>query len=132
MPFVQIHTSRAVSPAVRRTLGFALATAYAEHMQTSHRIVNVGFLHYADGDLVRYDAEDNEQEEMTIVTCEARAGRSSEMLESLGRAITVACSRELGIAEARVAVYMNEHAAAQIYRDGGRAPDWSPAERTPH
>ena len=129
MPFVQIHTSRPVSPVVRRALGFALAKAYGEHMQTNHRIVNVGFVHYAEGELVRYDAADDGPQEMTIVTCEVRVGRSPEMLESLGRVITVACSHELGIAEARVAVYITEHTAAQIHRDGGRAPDWSPAER---
>jgi hypothetical protein len=50
------------------------------------------------------------------------------MQERLGRAITVACSRELGVPEARIAVYLSEHAAFQIYRDGGRAPDWSPTE----
>jgi hypothetical protein len=51
------------------------------------------------------------------------------MLESAGRAIMAACARELGIAEARVVVYFSEHAGRQIYRDGGRAPDWSPGER---
>ena len=129
MPFVQVHTSRAVSPAVRHALGFALSNAYGEHMQTSRRIVNVGFVHYAEGELVRYDAENDETQPMTIVTCEVREGRSPEMLESLGRAITEACARELGVSSARVAVYISEHQSAQIYRDGGRAPDWSPAER---
>ena len=128
MPFVQIHTSRPVTPAIRGTLGFALAQAYGEHMQTDQRIVNVGFIHYADGDLVRYDAAGNEPQEMTIVACEIRAGRSPDMLESLGRAITALCSHNLAIPEARVAVYITEHAAFQIYRDGGPAPDWSAAE----
>lgn len=129
MPFVQIHTSRPITPATRRSLGFALAQAYGEHMQTDHRIVNVGFIHYAEGDLVRYDTAGNESQEMMIVMCEVRAGRSPEMLESLGRAITTLCSRELGIPETRIAAYITEHGAFQIYRDGGRAPDWSAAER---
>ena len=128
MPFVQIHTGRVVSPAVRRTLGFALANAYAEQMRTTHRIVNVGFVQYAEGEPVRYHASDDGPQEMTVVTCEVRAGRSPEMLENLGRAITVACSQELGVPEARIAVYLSEHAAYHIYRDGGRAPEWSPAE----
>jgi hypothetical protein len=98
-------------------------------MQTNERIVNVGFVHYAEGDLVRYDAANGEPQEMTIVTCDGRAGRPAEMLELLGHAVTVACARELGIDEARVAVYITEHTGAQIYRDRGRAPDWSPAER---
>jgi phenylpyruvate tautomerase PptA (4-oxalocrotonate tautomerase family) len=46
----------------------------------------------------------------------------------LGRAITSLCSRELGMPEARVAVYITEHAAHHIYGDGGRAPEWSPEE----
>jgi len=97
-------------------------------MQTSHRIVNGGFLHYGEGDLARYDAADDGAQEMTIVTCDIRVGRTAEMQEQLGRAITVACSRELGVPEARIAVYLSEHAGYQIYRDGGRAPDWSAAE----
>ena len=129
MPFVQVHTNRPVTPAIRRTLGFALAQAYGDHMQTDQRIVNVGFVRYAEGDLVRYDAANNEPQEMTVITCEVRAGRSPDMLESLGRAITALCSRELGIPETRIAVYITEHAAFQIYRDGGRAPDWSATER---
>jgi phenylpyruvate tautomerase PptA (4-oxalocrotonate tautomerase family) len=131
MPFVQIHTSRATSPAVRARLGRALANAYAEHMQISHRIVNVGFLPYARYDLVRYDGPADAPQEMTVVTCEIRSGRTPEMLETAGRAIMAACARELGIAESRVVVYFSEHAGQQIYRDGGRAPDWSPAERAP-
>lgn len=128
MPFVQVNTSRRLTAGVRDTLGFALARAYAEAMQTNHRIVNVGFKHFGDGELVRYDAGENAPQEMTVVTCDVRAGRSPEMLESLGRAITAACARELGTDALRVAVYMNEHPSYQIYRDGGRAPDWSPAE----
>jgi phenylpyruvate tautomerase PptA (4-oxalocrotonate tautomerase family) len=128
MPFVQIHTSRPFSEATRATLGRALADAYGEHMQTSSRIVNVGFVHYAAGELARYDADDGSAREMTIVTCAVRVGRTPAMLEALARAISAACARELGIAEARVAVYLNEHPAYTIYRDGGRAPDWSPAE----
>jgi len=129
MPFVQIHTSRPATPDLRHRLGLALANAYAEHMQISHRIVNVGFLPYSENSLVRYDGPGDEPQEMTVVTCEIRSGRPPEMLEAAGRAIMTACARELGIAEARVVVYFSEHAGRQIYRDGGRAPDWSPAER---
>ena len=68
---------------------------------------------------------------MTVVTCNVRAGRSPEMHEALGRALTSACARELGVSEARVAVYITEHPAHQIYRDGGRAPEWSPSEASP-
>lgn len=128
MPFVQVHTSRVVPAEDRRALGLALAKAYGESMQTNHRIVNVGFVHYAEGDLARYDASDDGAQEMTIVTCEIRAGRTAEMQEQLGREITALCSRALGVPEARIAVYLSEHAGFQIYRDGGRAPDWSPAE----
>lgn len=128
MPFVQVHSSRVVSRAAQRALGLALATAYAECMQTNHRIVNIGFVHYGEGELARYDTDDGEPQEMTIVTCDIRSGRPAAMQESLGRAMTSACSRGLDVAESRIAVYLTEHAAHQIYRDGGRAPEWSPAE----
>ena len=128
MPFVQVHTSRALSGEARRNLGLALARVYGEAMQTSHRIVNVGFVYYAEGDLARYDAAEDAPSEMTIVTCDVRAGRSPTVQEALARAIAAACARGLDISEARVAVYLSEHPAYQIYRDGGRAPDWSPSE----
>jgi phenylpyruvate tautomerase PptA (4-oxalocrotonate tautomerase family) len=130
MPFVQVHSTRVASPGTRRALGLALAKAYGDCMQMNHRIVNVGFVHYADGDLARYDGSNDGSQEMTVVTCDVRIGRTSEMQERLGRAITDACSRELGLPAARIAVYITEHAGYQIYRDGGRAPDWSPAEGT--
>jgi phenylpyruvate tautomerase PptA (4-oxalocrotonate tautomerase family) len=117
-----------VPDAVRRRLGVALAKAYGRHMQTSHRIVNVGFVRYDEGALARYDAANDEPQEMTVVTCEVRAGRTPEMQEQLGRAITAAVARELNVPELRVAVYISEHPAHQIYRDGGRAPEWSAAE----
>jgi len=130
MPFVQVHTSRKVSPEARRTLGYELAKAYGDHMLTNHRIVNVGFVWYAEGDLARFDAAGDAPREMAIVTCDVRAGRSPEVLEDLGRALTMTCAIGLGLDEARIAVYLTEHPAYQIYRDGGRAPEWSPDERT--
>jgi phenylpyruvate tautomerase PptA (4-oxalocrotonate tautomerase family) len=117
-----------MSAEAKRALGFALARAYGEHMQTSHRIVNVGFVQYPDGDLARFDAAGDAAREMTVVICDIRAGRAPEQQESLGRAITAACSHALALPEARIAVYITEHPGYQIYRDGGRAPDWSPAE----
>jgi phenylpyruvate tautomerase PptA (4-oxalocrotonate tautomerase family) len=131
MPFVQVHTARPVSPELQRTLGAALARLYGERMQTTHRIVNVGFLQYAAGALARYDETGDAPREMTVVTCDVRAGRPPETLEALGRAITSLCSRELSVPDARVAVYITEHAAHHIYRDGGRAPEWSPEEGSP-
>jgi phenylpyruvate tautomerase PptA (4-oxalocrotonate tautomerase family) len=131
MPFVQVHTSRHPSADVRRALGLELARAYGESMQTSHRIVNVGFVSYAENDLARYDAADDGARAMTIVTCDVRAGRSPELLEQLGRAITAACARALEVPPGRIAVYITEHAAHSIYRDGGRAPDWSADEGAP-
>jgi len=128
MPFVQIHTSRAVSPATRRALGGTLARAYAEHMQTDSRIVNVGFVHYAEGEPARYDGTDEAPREMVIVTADVRAGREAAHQAAIGRAFTTACAQALGVAEERVAVYLTEHASHQIYRDGGTAPAWSPAE----
>jgi len=131
MPFVQVHSARPIPAASRRTLGLALAKAYGEQMQTSHRIVNVGFLAYPEGGLARYDAAGDEPQEMTVVTCDVRSGRTPDLEENLGRAITSACARELGVPEARIAVYISEHEAYQIYRDGGRAPAWSPTESAP-
>jgi hypothetical protein len=115
-------------PEAKHALGAALAAAYGEVMQTSARIVNVGFVAYADGDLGRYDAAGAEPREMAIVTCDVRDGRTPAQHESLGRIIVALCAAALGMSEDRIAVYLTEHASQQIYRDGGRAPQWSPAE----
>lgn len=127
MPFLQIHTMRAMSPEAKHALGAALAAVYGEIMQTSARIVNVGFVAYAGGDLARYDA-DGAPREMAIVTCDVRGGRTPAQHESLGRTIAAQCAAALGLTEDRIAVYLTEHAGGQIYRDGGSAPAWSPAE----
>lgn len=129
MPFVQVHTSRRPDTEVRRALGVALAKAYGEHMETTHRIVNVAFPTYDDGDVARYDAGGDAASEMTVVTCDIRAGRSAQAIEALGRAFTDACACWLGVDPLRVAVYVNEYPASHIYRDGGPAPVWSAEER---
>ncbi len=67
---------------------------------------------------------------MTVVTCDARAGRTPAQHESLGRTIVALCTAQLGLPEDRVAVYITEHASHEIYRDGGRAPDWAASEAT--
>ena len=128
MPFVQIHTTRTMSSAAKHALGAALADAYGEVMQTSARIVNVGFVTYADGDLGRYDGAGNEPREMAIVTCDVRDGRTPAQHEALGRTIVALCAAALGLGDDRIAVYLTEHPSRNIYRDGGRAPAWSPAE----
>ena len=117
-----------MSPDAKHALGAALAAAYGEIMQTSARIVNVGFAAYADGDLGRYETSGDEPREMAIVTCDVRDGRTPAQHESLGRTIVALCGAALGLPEDRIAVYLTEHASEQIYRDGGRAPAWSPAE----
>ena len=114
MPFVQVHTSRKLSPDARRTLGFELAKAYGDHMLTNHRIVNVGFVWYAAGDLARYDALDDAPREMTIVTCDVRSGRSPEVLEDLGRALTMTCAIGLDIEEARIATKVRAGASDNV------------------
>jgi phenylpyruvate tautomerase PptA (4-oxalocrotonate tautomerase family) len=128
MPFVQIHTSRVLAPVDRRAFGLAVARIYGACMSADKNIVNVAFAQYEQNDIARYDADGDTAQEMTIVTCDIRAGRSVDVQEELGRRLTAACAEHLGISEARVAVYLNEHPAHEIYRDGGRAPDWSPAE----
>ncbi|HWT06697.1 MAG TPA: hypothetical protein VN224_13130 [Xanthomonadales bacterium] len=128
MPFLQIHTTRTMSPDAKHALGAALAAAYGDVMQTSARIVNVGFVAYAGGDLARYDGSGDEPREMAVVTCDVRDGRTPAQHESLGRTIVALCAAALGLGDDRVAVYLTEHASQQIYRDGGRAPAWSAAE----
>lgn len=128
MPFIQVHTSRRPAVAERRALGLALAKVYADAMETTQRIVNVAFLAYDEGDVARYDGAGDTAREMTIVTCNIRSGRPPAMIEALGRAITAVIAPALGIAPERIAVYVTEHDAAMIYRDGGRAPEWSAHE----
>lgn len=77
---------------------------------------------------MRFDAAAGSAQEMTIVTCDVRSGRSPEMIEELVREISTIMSRELDVSEARIAIYVTEHATSQFFRDGSRAPDWSPSE----
>ncbi|HEV2737204.1 MAG TPA: hypothetical protein VGU66_01365 [Candidatus Elarobacter sp.] len=128
MPFLQIHTTRDVAADAKHALGRALATAYGDVMQTSARIVNVGFVQYAPGDLGRYDASGDAPREMAVVTCNVRDGRTPAQHEALGRTIVALCGAALGLPEDRIAVYLTEHPSHRIYRDGGPAPAWSAAE----
>ncbi len=117
-----------MQPVAKHALGRRLAAAYGDVMKTSARIVNVGFVQYDAGDLARYDGPDDAPREMTIVTCDVRDGRTPEQRESLGRTVTALCADVLRVPPERIAVYLTEHSADEIYRDGGRAPAWSPSE----
>ena len=98
-------------------------------MSTDFRIVNVGFVAYGDGSPARYASAVGTVTEMLIVTCDVRSGRTPEVLERFGRAVTALCADAYGISKLQVAIYVTEHAAHEIYRDGARAPDWSASER---
>ena len=98
MPFVQIHTSRVLAPEKRRAFGLVVARLYGSCMATDKNIVNVSFAHYDADDIARYDADGDTAHEMTIVTCDIRAGRSVDVQEELGRRLTAACVEHLGIA----------------------------------
>ena len=124
MPYIHIDCETAPYGNAKRELALAVGHIYAREMQIDARIVNIAFRELGSGNIVRLDGESDSPRPITIVSCDVRRGRTSDQRTALGRALAAACARALGTTDDRVIVYITEHEASEIYRDGGAAPEW--------
>ena len=131
MPYIHIDCERLPPAEAKRDLALALGHRYAREMQIDARIVNIAFRELGAGNIVRLDGIDETPQPITIVNCDVRRGRTSDQRTALGHALATECARALGTTEARVIVYITEHDASEIYRDGGAAPPWTSGAAVP-
>ncbi len=80
-------------------------------------MVNVGFRELGPDNLFR--CGDGEPGPGIVVMCDIRRGRPAEQRLRLAEGIRQICSNELGFGPNQVVIQFTQHAADEMYRDGG-------------
>ena len=126
MPYLQLDLPGRYEAAVKRRVAGRLGALYADVMQTRTSMVNVGFRELGPDNL--YRCGDGELGPGVVVMCDVRRGRPAEQRLRLAEGIRAVCAEELGFGPNQVVVQFTQHAADEMYRDGGWGREWSSDE----
>ena len=129
MPYLQLDLPERYEPATKRRVAARLGALYAEVMQTRRSMVNVGFRELGPDNL--YRCGDGEPGPGMVVMCDIRRGRPADQRLRLAEGIREVCVEELGFAPSQVVVQFTQHAADEMYRDGGWGREWGADEAAP-
>ncbi len=129
MPYLQLDLPEHYDAATKRKLAARLGTLYADVMQTRRSMVNVGFRELGPDNL--YRCGDGEPGPGMVVMCDIRRGRPAEQRLRLAEGIRAICEAELGFGPNQVVVQFTQHAADEMYRDGGWGREFTSDEATP-
>ena len=129
MPYLQLDLPARYAPDVKRRVAGRLGALYAEVMQTRRSMVNVGFRELGEDNL--YRCGDGEPVAGLVVMCDVRRGRPADQRRRLAEGILAICADELGVRADAAVVQFTQHAADEMYRDGGWGREWSVAEAAP-
>lgn len=128
MPYLHFDVPGRYPAEVKRTLAARLGALYAEIMQTNARIVKVSFRELGEDNLFRCGAPDGGVEAVVVGQCDIRRGRPVEQRAALASAIVGACAELLGLPASAIELEFTQHSGDEMFRNGGFAGDWSPAE----
>ena len=126
MPYLQLDLPTSFPAKTKRDLARRLGDIYAEVMQTSPSMVNVGFRELGEGNL--YRCGPGEPEAATVIHCDIRRGRPAEQRLAFAQRLVDECVEHLGLPPDLVAVEFTEHTAEEMYRSGSWGQEWTPTE----
>ncbi len=89
-------------------------------------MVNVGFRELGPDNLFR--CGDGGPRPAMVVMCDIRRGRPADQRLRLAEGLRAICESELGFGAPQIVVESTQHAADEMYRDGGWGREWSPTE----
>ena len=127
MPYLQLDLPAAYPAETKKALARRLGELYAEAMETTASMVNVGFRELGEGNLFRCGPD--EPEPAAVIHCDIRRGRPPEQRLAFAQQLVAACAEQLGLASDRVAVEFTQHTADEMYRNGSWGREWSASER---
>jgi phenylpyruvate tautomerase PptA (4-oxalocrotonate tautomerase family) len=130
VPYLHLDLPLAVAPPDRARIAGRLARLYADVMQTDVQRVTVAFRELGENGVLRTSAA-GAVETVVVVNCDIRRGRPAEQRERLAAAVAGLLDDELGWPPARTVVEFTQHPGDEVWRAGGLASDWTPAEATP-
>ena len=128
MPYLHFDLPASYPPETKRALAARLGALYADIMQTSPRIVKVGFRELGQDNLFRCGAAGGGVEPLIVGQCDIRRGRPAEQRAALAAAIVDACSRALGVDASAIELEFTQHAGDEMFRHGAFAGDWTAGE----
>jgi phenylpyruvate tautomerase PptA (4-oxalocrotonate tautomerase family) len=134
MPYLQLDLPHHYPLETKRALARRLGALYAEIMQTTPDLVDVGFRELGEGNVWR--CGEGEPEPTAMMLLDIRRGRPPEQRARLAQALIDACVEALAIRADRFTLEFTQHPGDEAFRDvvvggqrhGGFAPDWTPDE----
>ena len=128
MPYLQFDLPGRYPAGTKRELALRLSSLYAEIMQTTPAMVNVGFRELGEANLWR--CIDGTPQPVAVIQCEVRRGRTAAQRLVLAEALTTAAAEAFGLRPDRIVVEFTQHAADEMYRNGTWGAEWDPSEAT--
>jgi len=134
VPYLQLDVPNHYPPEVKRDLARRMGELWAEMMQTTPYLVDVGIRELGEGSVWRCGP--GEPEPTAVLTLDIRQGRPPEQRARVAQALLDVCRRALGLRPERFSVEFTQHTGDETYQNilvdgtyhGGFAPDWNPDE----
>jgi phenylpyruvate tautomerase PptA (4-oxalocrotonate tautomerase family) len=130
MPYLQLDLPGSYPAPTKKKLAHRLGELYAEVMQTTPSMVNVGFGELGEGNLYRCGPA--EPEAAAVIHCDIRRGRPAEQRLAFAQRLVDECVQLLGLRAELVAVEFTQHSAEEMYRNGSWGREWTPSEHPTH
>jgi phenylpyruvate tautomerase PptA (4-oxalocrotonate tautomerase family) len=128
MPYLQLDLPSTYPAATKRTLARRLGDLYAEIMQTTPSMVNVGFRELGEGNL--YRCGPGEPEPAAVIHCDIRQGRPADQRLKFAQRLVAECVEYVGLRPELVAVEFTQHTGDEMFRNGSWGREWTPSEQT--
>jgi phenylpyruvate tautomerase PptA (4-oxalocrotonate tautomerase family) len=131
MPYLQLDVNGQHPAADKKRLAKQLSETYARMMSVDIRRISIAIREVAGaqgGGVWRM--VDGEPEQVSVLMCDIRRGRSAELRLEVAKALCRDCIDILGLREDRLNVEFTQHSGDEIYHPtlGGYSPEWAEDE----
>jgi phenylpyruvate tautomerase PptA (4-oxalocrotonate tautomerase family) len=128
MPYLQLDVNGQHPVTDKKRLAKQLSETYARMMSVDIRRISIAIREVGEGGVWRMI--DGEPEQVSVLMCDIRRGRSAELRLEVAKALCRDCIDVLGLREDRLNVEFTQHAGDEMYHPtlGGYSPEWSESE----
>jgi phenylpyruvate tautomerase PptA (4-oxalocrotonate tautomerase family) len=128
MPYLQLDVNGQHPVTDKKRLAKQLSETYARMMSVDIRRISIAIREVGEGGVWRM--VDGEPEQVSVLMCDIRRGRSAELRLEVAKALCRDCIDVLGLREDRLNVEFTQHAGDEMYHPtlGGYSPEWSEGE----
>ena len=134
MPYLQVDLPNHYPLETKRGLAKRMGDLWAEIMQTTPDLVDVGFRELGEGNVWRCGLD--VPEPTAVILLELRSGRPTEQRARVAQALIDECAKAFDLRPDQFTVEFTQHSNDESYRDvfidgafhGGFPPSWTPEE----